>query len=78
MPDDEQPRLPMDLPEPVARPRRRRGKRVVRDDRGDGTLPLLRVPVIQRCGLCGRRQTVLGDVAVCSHCGSLIFRDDPE
>ncbi|MEA3401425.1 MAG: hypothetical protein U9R79_09330 [Armatimonadota bacterium] len=75
MSDDDQPRLPMDLPEPVPRPRRRRSRRV-RSRRGEQSLALLQPPVLQRCGRCGRRQTVLGDAAVCRHCGALIFRDD--
>ncbi len=79
MPDeDDQLRLPMDLPERVPA-RRRRGRR----DRGFPRRPakpraLMQPPVVQRCGMCGRRQTVLGDAVVCRHCGSLIFRDDED
>lgn len=75
MPDDEQPRLPLDLPEPVRRPRRPRQRRF-KVPRSEAERTLMPVPIIQRCGLCGRRQTVLGDAAVCRHCGGLILRDD--
>ncbi len=76
MSDDDQPRLPMELPDRV--PRRRRGRRSQHafPRRSEPARTLMQVPIIQRCGLCGRRQTVLGDAIVCRHCGGLIFRDD--
>ncbi len=76
---EEQPRLPINLPEPVARKRRRRGVlRAVRSRRSEQARTLMQVPVLQQCGICGRRQTVLGEAVVCAHCGSLILRDDGE
>ncbi|MGC9319610.1 MAG: hypothetical protein ACP5KN_16385, partial [Armatimonadota bacterium] len=62
-------------PEPVRRPRRRRSRQAS-SRRAGQTLALLQTPVLQRCGRCGRRETVLGDAVVCRHCGGLIFRDD--
>ena len=81
MPDeDDQPRLPIDLPErvPARRSRRRRERGFPR--RPAEPRALMQSPVVQRCGMCGRRETVLGDAVVCRGCGSLILRgnDDEE
>lgn len=78
MADDDQPQLPLDLPEPVKRRRKRRRPRASssRSRRGERTLTLLQTPVLQRCALCGNRQTVLGEVAICDRCGGMIFRDE--
>jgi len=74
-----QPRLPIDLPEPVERPRRRRRTGPsARSQRGKQTLTLMQEPVMQRCALCGSRQTVLGDAAVCQQCNGLIFREEKD
>ena len=36
---------------------------------------LLRAPQQRICGFCGHRETVEGDVALCSHCRAVIVRD---
>ena len=77
--DELQPTLPMDLPEPIRRERRRRrSRRVVRSHAAERTHTLLQRPVVQRCGLCGRRQPVLGDATVCEQCGGMIFRESDD
>ncbi len=75
---ESQPRLPMEVPDPVERPRGRRRRRRTppKSRRGEKTLTLLQEPVRERCALCGHRQTVLGEAAVCEGCGGMIFRDD--
>lgn len=79
MPDEPQPNLPMEVPEPTERPRRRRRpRRRPRSRRGERTLTLMQSPVIERCARCGFHQTVLGDAAVCQGCGGMVFRLSPE
>jgi len=80
MADDSQPSLPMEVPEPVERGRRRRrfSRTLPRSRRGEQTLNLMQTPVLERCALCGHRQTVLGDAAVCAGCGAMIFRPSPD
>jgi hypothetical protein len=77
MPDDPQPKLPMDLTETAERVRRRRRRsrrRLPRSRRGEQTPTLMQSPVIERCARCGHRQTVMGDAAVCDGCGGMVFR----
>ena len=80
MADEPQPNLPMKVPEPVERPRKRRTprRRSARSRRGERTLTLMQSPVVERCALCGFRQTVLADAAVCEGCGGMVFRRRPE
>ena len=80
MDDQSQPKLPMELPEPVQRRlRRRRSPRGrVRSRRGERTLTLMQIPEMERCARCGFRQTVLGDVAICEDCGGMVFRGGEE
>jgi hypothetical protein len=68
--------LPIEIPEPVERKRRRRSsrRRSPSSRRGEQTLTLLQQPVVERCAMCGHRQTVLGDAAVCGSCGGMVFR----
>ncbi len=74
---DVQPTLPMDIPEPVERPHRRRSAARAGpvSRRGEQTLTLLQQPVVERCARCGHRQTVPGDAAICDGCGGMVFRD---
>ena len=81
MPDgDDQPRLPIDLPEraPARRGPRRRARGFPRTS--SEPRALMQPPVVQRCGMCGHSETVLGDAVLCRGCGSLILRgnDDEE
>ena len=80
MPDEPQPNLPMEIPEPVERRRRRRasGRSTPRSRRGEQTPTLLQTPVVERCAMCGHRQTVLGDAAVCDSCGGVVFREEED
>ena len=79
MSDDAQPRLPLDLPDPVARGRRRRKLRSApRSRRGEKTLTLVQTPMLERCARCGNRQTVFGQAAICDRCTGVIFRSDHE
>jgi hypothetical protein len=80
MPDELQPSLPIEIPEPVARTRRprRSRRRSTSSRRGEQTLTLLQQPVVERCAMCGQRQTVLGDAAVCEGCGGMVFRGSDE
>jgi hypothetical protein len=66
----------MEIPEPVERERsQRRSRRASpKSRRGEKTLTLLQEPVRERCAMCGHRQTVLGDAAVCEECGGMVFR----
>ncbi len=74
MADEEQPQLPLDLPERVTRARRARPqRRVPSSRRGEKTLTLLQTRGLERCALCGYRQTVRGEVALCDRCGGMIF-----
>lgn len=61
------------------RRRRRRAVRRVQSRRRQAAtnLSLTESPVLQRCGLCGLQQTVLGETAVCPGCGGIIVRQDP-
>lgn len=72
-----QPPLPMDIPEPVERPHRRRSatRTSPASRRGEQTLTLLQQPVVERCAMCGHRQTVPGDAAICDGCGGMVFRE---
>ncbi|MGI5819639.1 MAG: hypothetical protein ACOX9R_16260 [Armatimonadota bacterium] len=76
MADRTQLNLPMEIPEPVERGRRRRNsiRSAPTSRRGEQTLTLLQEPVTERCALCGHRQTVPGEAAVCANCGGMIFR----
>ncbi|MBD3293551.1 MAG: hypothetical protein GF393_11550 [Armatimonadia bacterium] len=76
MPD--QPSLPMEIPEPVKRTRKRRSSRrnTPSSRRGEQTLTLLQQPVVERCAMCGHKQTVFGDAAVCDSCGGMVFREE--
>lgn len=79
MEDEEQPRLPLDLPDPVKARRSRRSRPSgPRSRRGEKTLTLLQTPMLERCALCGCRQTVLGEAAICDRCGALIFRREDD
>lgn len=80
MADESQPNLPMEVPEPVERRRRRRSvpRTPPPSRRGEQSLTLMQTPVLERCALCGHRQTVLGDAAVCGGCGAMIFRASPD
>ncbi|MGM0492292.1 MAG: hypothetical protein ACQER1_05080 [Armatimonadota bacterium] len=71
-----QPKLPMEIPEPVERTRRRRSvsRTSPPSRRGEQTLTLLQQPVVERCAMCGHRQTVPGDAAICDGCGGMVFR----
>ncbi|NPV46624.1 MAG: hypothetical protein HPY69_06685 [Armatimonadetes bacterium] len=61
---------------PVCR-RRKAGRRAqTRRRQAVANLPLTESPVLQRCGLCGLQQTVLGETAVCPGCGGIIVRQD--
>lgn len=53
------------------------GRPVTTRKRTPVNLPLTDSPVQQACGLCGHRQTVLGDTAVCAKCGGIMVRQDP-
>jgi len=72
--------LPMEIPEPVERRRRRRSstRRSPSSRRGEQTLTLLQEPVVERCAMCGHRQMVPGDAAICDECGGMIFRETEE
>lgn len=80
MTDEPQPNLPMAIPDPVERKRRRRksSRSAPRSRRGEQTLTLLQQPVVERCAMCGHRQTVVGDAAVCDECGGMVFREAEE
>lgn len=79
MADDQQPQLPLDLPERAKRGRRRRPRPPApRSRRSEKTLTLLQIPVLERCAMCGNRQTVFGEAALCDRCGAMIFRRDDE
>ncbi|MFW5868110.1 MAG: hypothetical protein ACOCX2_09855 [Armatimonadota bacterium] len=69
--------LPMEIPEPVTHRRRRRSSHRASPSsrRGEQTLTLLQQPVVERCAMCGHRQTVPGDAAICDGCGGMVFRE---
>jgi hypothetical protein len=73
---ESQPKLPMEIPEPVERPRRPRHSTRTSPSsrRGEQTLTLLQQPVVERCAMCGHRQTVPGEAAICDGCGGMVFR----
>jgi len=71
------PDLPLDLPPPKKRTRRRRPRQAVRAHKREPTqLALFRAPDVQKCGFCGATVTVLGDAAACSECGGIVSRDE--
>lgn len=76
MPEDDQPRLPIELPERAPRRRGRGRRRASGFPRRSDPPALMQPPVRQRCGRCGRMETVLGDAVICGGCGSLILRGD--
>jgi hypothetical protein len=39
---------------------------------------LMQMPVAARCGLCGQRLTIHGDVAACPTCHTIVSRPDSE
>lgn len=78
MSGDDQPRLPMDLPESAPRRRGRGRRRRLRPQLQAQPPALMQPPVQQRCGRCGRMETVLGDAVVCASCGSLVLRRDED
>ena len=67
----------MEIPEPVERTRKPRSsrRRTPSSRRGEQTLTLLQQPVVERCAMCGHKQTVVGDAAVCEGCGGMVFRE---
>jgi len=74
---DDQPRLPMDLPDRQRRRRRGRARQAaLARERHQGEL--LSQPVLQTCGFCGNRQTVFEEVGVCNRCGGIMVRLDAE
>jgi len=40
--------------------------------------PLLRTPMLTKCGFCGHEMTVLEEVAICPSCGSVVVRPDED
>jgi hypothetical protein len=71
------PDLPLELPPPGKRKRRRRPQRAVRTRKREPTqLALLRAPDVQTCGFCGATVTVLRDAATCPECGGIVSRVD--
>lgn len=72
--EDEQGKLPMDLPDPERRRRRRKPGRKPRP--AEEPQALMEAPVIQTCGFCGNRQTLLGEAGICEECGGILVRDD--
>lgn len=76
-PRDDQPRLPIELPEAERRRRRSRSRRRPRPGR-TGQRELLSRPLVQTCGLCGHRQTVFEQARVCERCGGVMVKGDPE
>ena len=64
--------------EDLKRKRRRQGRRP-RHKAAPAPPPpavLVESPQVQRCGFCGRDQTVLGDSALCEACGGIILRQE--
>lgn len=80
MADEPQPNLPMEIPEPVKRGRKRRSSAHTSPSsrRGEQTPTLLQQPVVERCAMCGHGQTVVGAAAVCDECGGMVFREAEE
>ena len=70
---DDQPRLPMDLPDRERR-RKRGARRHSAPPRKVAQPELLAQPLLQTCGFCGNRQTVFEDVGVCGRCGGIMVR----
>lgn len=75
----DQPQLGFEAEE-LARRRRRRGRSAPAPKRRRAkpptNIPLVLTPQVQTCGFCGRRKTVLGEMAVCDECGGIIVRDE--
>ncbi|MGD9497800.1 MAG: hypothetical protein AB7Y46_15970 [Armatimonadota bacterium] len=76
MADEDQPRLPIPLPDRVPRRRGSRRSRPAGIGRRQQLPTLMPVPILQRCGRCGRLVTVLDAAAVCRRCGGLVLRED--
>jgi len=80
--------LRLDIPEPEETPRRRRSKRVrvpalpktdrQAPQRAEQTAAMLQNPEVSRCGFCGRRLTILEEVAICPSCGSIVSRAEDD
>lgn len=39
---------------------------------------LVGTPVVQRCGFCGEKQTLMGETHVCTNCGGILVRCEEE
>jgi len=72
---DDQPRLPIDLPERTGKRRRPKPRRTYADG---PQRELIGKPLVHTCGFCGHRQTVFEDVGVCDRCGGVIIKGDPD
>jgi len=71
----------LDFPPTEDEPRRRRYRRrkpLPPRRRPPQPATLTVPPVVQPCGLCGHRQTLLGETAVCAACGAIIIRREDE
>lgn len=75
MADEDQPRLPMSLPDRVPRRRGSRRSRPAKVRRREQLPTLMPVPILQRCGRCGGLVTVFDAVAICPCCGGLVLRE---
>lgn len=74
-----QPRLDFDPEELKRRPRpKRRATAAARPVSPSPTPTLVETPWLQQCGLCGHRQTLMGQTALCDHCGGIIVRDETD
>ena len=74
---EDQPKLPIEVPDAQRRRRRSRGRRYSRPVR-TGQRELLSRPLVQTCGFCGQRQTVFEDAQLCERCGGVMVKGDPE
>jgi len=74
---DDQPKLPIEVPDARRRRRRSRRRHYSRPVR-TGQRELLSRPLVQTCGFCGHRQTVFEEARVCERCGGVMVKGDPE
>ena len=73
MPDE----LPLDLPPPQKRKRRRHPKRSIRHvPRQPTQMAMFQAPDVVKCGFCGATVTVLAEVATCPECGGIVSRPE--
>lgn len=72
-----QPRLDFEPEELKRQPRRKRQPApTAKPAPAAAERALVETPWLQQCGLCGYRQTLMGETALCDHCGGIIVRDE--